>query len=459
MKKALLFLAALLCLNSFTATAQWYEYGSDLDMYVINFETYNDTLLAYGFGEPYVYFYNFGVWEPWGEPVPNSNGIHDMAVIDGQLYITPYVNSNPSFLYYRDGDSWSALGGEFRRSGLPGVFTPNLYSLASFNDTIYVCGEFNLVEGNEANYVARWNGNNWEAVGGGIGDAMPPYQVVSPHGMIVAEDRLVLTGNFMYADGNLANGVAAWDGNEWITYGQGFNQSCYGAAVFNDELYVCGEFTEALENGATMSGLAKWNEATGWQNPGMEIYNNGANLYVHTLYAYGNWLYVAGGFDMVMDADDNAYDCGAIARFNGTTVDALYGGVSDYAEAEGIYPLPPGILIGGNFSIAGGEPMQRIAWLYDVETTLVDVPNAVAPNPSNKPHLGLQYATNKTIQITGLLNNLPSNYSLYNLQGQLLEKGILNNATFNLSAYPKGYYFLKVQQGTDRKGTFKVVVR
>lgn len=169
-----------------------------------------------------------------------TNNVHDPLGPD-----TSFATDAPAFA----GESWS--------SGfiLPGVDKGVVYAVApDDNDDTYVGGRFTQVGSIAANYIARWDGRNWQALGLGVGDA--PFTTVyallnDGHG------NLYVGGSFETAGEIDAHNIARWDGNTWHTLGAGVNGTVRSLAL--DEagnLYVGGSFTMAGASDA--ANVAKW---------------------------------------------------------------------------------------------------------------------------------------------------------------------------------------------------------
>ena len=100
-----------------------------------------------------------------------------------------------------------------------------------------------------ANYVARWDGMAWTAVGGGTN-----YQVDA---LTVYDDgggpALHVGGQFTMAGDVDANKVAKWDGSSWAALGSGMNLLVRDLTVHDDGngpvLYAGGDFTHRGRSG------------------------------------------------------------------------------------------------------------------------------------------------------------------------------------------------------------------
>jgi hypothetical protein len=126
-----------------------------------------------------------------------------------------------------DGVAWSPLG-----EGLaspPGV--PRVLALVDYDDgsgrgsSLYAGGLFSHSGTTEVKYIARWNGESWEPVGGGVTGLVSSTAGVSA---LAAHDpgdgpRLYVGGGITHVgEPPLAvDGIASWDGTSWSTLDPG----------------------------------------------------------------------------------------------------------------------------------------------------------------------------------------------------------------------------------------------
>lgn len=76
-------------------------------------------------------------------------------------------------------------------------------------------------------------------LGGGLsGSLNSNFPVIYPHQMTVFGDNLIVCGNFLKAGSQMVNGIARWNGQNWQALGEGFNDVVYGVGVFNGTLYA-----------------------------------------------------------------------------------------------------------------------------------------------------------------------------------------------------------------------------
>ncbi len=226
-----------------------------------------------------------------------------------------------------DGSGWSAL------SGSSGFGTNHSVSaLAVYDDgtgsALYVGGGFTEAGGQPANFIAKWDGAEWSALGVLLDD--DPFGYV--HALAVYDDgsgpALFAGGSFTTADGITVDNIAKWDGTQWSalegTLGFGTNGSVGTLAVYDDgngeALYAGGKFETA--GGVTVNRIARWDGE--------------------------RWSSLSGPSGVGLDGDSHTYDRAVYTLdvFNDGTGNALFAG--------------------GSFATAGGIPSSRIAkWTRD----------------------------------------------------------------------------------------------
>ena len=182
-----------------------------------------------------------------------------------------------------NGTNWASLG-----SGCEGPVT--LLAPDTLGN-IYAAGEFTYAGNVLANNIARWDGTNWSALGLGI--SFPTYVDTFTSAIeAIAADRfgnVYAGGTFTNAGNTYVNRIAKWDGNNWTALGSGIQGTVAALAADSaGNLYAGGTFRVA--GGVAATNIAKW-DGTNWSALG-----SGVNGGVSALSYDGNGhLYVAGG--------------------------------------------------------------------------------------------------------------------------------------------------------------------
>jgi trimeric autotransporter adhesin len=163
-----------------------------------------------------------------------------------------------------NGTSWQALGSGF--TGGPFNFGA---AMASFDDgtgsKLFVGGDFAQAGGVTVNHVARWDGNNWQALGSGLAGTAFPY---GGNGMATFDDgtgtKLYVTGLFETAGIAASESIARWTGSNWESLEGGVQDASFTSAgvmhVFDDgqgpQLFVGGFFQ--IAGGMHANNLGVW---------------------------------------------------------------------------------------------------------------------------------------------------------------------------------------------------------
>jgi hypothetical protein len=165
--------------------------------------------------------------------------------------------------------SWSALGSWFDQS--------SVHALTVFDDgtgpALYAGGYFTNA-GGAANYIVKWNGTSWSALGAGMDRTVTTLTVFDDGG----GPALYAGGEFANAGGVAANRVAKWNGTSWSALGNGLGSWVETLTVFNDgagsALYAGGGFKVSP---AGDSFLAKWGGCTSTCPAGTQPYGTGTD--------------------------------------------------------------------------------------------------------------------------------------------------------------------------------------
>ncbi len=251
-----------------------------------------------------------------------------------------------------NGTSWSSLG--------LGISSSYVSSIAIYGTNLYVGGSFSVAGNVVAYNVAKWNGSVWIPMGGGptnTGGISGEVFAIAVNGTDV-----YFGGSFIQAGGISTNGIAKWDGNNWSALGNGVNGYVKTIIANGAYIYAGGTFTTA--GGSPASRIARWsipNEIQplgGWDALVDGIYD-GVNAEVRAMVLNSNdgYIYVGGFFTEAAGKSANY-----IAKWDGTSWSAV-----NYSDALNwyVYSLAVNnagdLFVGGDFSQAGGVAANRIA--------------------------------------------------------------------------------------------------
>ena len=309
--------------------------------------------------------WNGSAWSVLGSaPNDGVTGLVWALALDGtNLYVGGGFNTaggNPAVSIAKwNGTTWSALG-----TGVTGIGstvqalvvydTGNLYVGGSFKSNPSITGIF------QANFLARYNGTQWSAVTAGADNGL--------NDMVAAlskdtKGNIYAGGQFATAGGISTNYITKWDGTTWSALGTGANvgvsSSVSALAVDGANLYVGGWFATA--GGVTVNKIAKW-DGTTWSALGTAPNVGVGGGGVSALAVYGTNLYVGGSF-----ATAGGVTVNKIAKWDGTTWSALGTGANvgvsspDWAVANALAVAGTNLYVGGHFATAGGVTVNNIA--------------------------------------------------------------------------------------------------
>jgi hypothetical protein len=167
-----------------------------------------------------------------------------------------------------NGSTWSAIGSNGAGNGF---LNSTGYSItAGSNSSLYVSGDFTDVAGIVGNnYIAKWNGSNWEALGEHVidGDQVFLYATSLLVDSTSGTDVLYAAGYMSWDDHDYLT-VARWDGTSWSAlegdspldgYVNGLAFAPTGALVAVGQI--------GLRNESSSTDIAFW-DGKGWRSLG-----------------------------------------------------------------------------------------------------------------------------------------------------------------------------------------------
>ena len=289
-----------------------------------------------------------GITPAWRATPAIRGRVYAIAVIGDFVYIgtevsSVYINGSAApqadYIAKWDGTSWSGVGG----NGAGGSsLNGNVRTLAVNGNDLYVGGNFTNVKNglttlNDADYIAKWDGTNWSALGNnGSGEGTLNSTVYT----------IAVNGNTVYAGGNFtdvkngsttltaADYIAKWDGANWSAIGNNggnpvngsLNNAVYEIAAQGDVVYAGGGFTDVNNVGTVLTAgdyIAKW-DGMDWSALGDNSNNNGSlNSAVHAIQIVGTDVYAGGLFVDVNNHGNVLTAADRIAKWDGVNWSAL----------------------------------------------------------------------------------------------------------------------------------------
>jgi hypothetical protein len=294
-----------------------------------------------------------------------------------------------------------------------------VYSIAVIDSDVYVGGRFNTTAGMRTSGIAKWDGATWSSLGGGLDNCRGIFCFPTVYTLAVRGKDLYAGGNFASISGVAANRVARWDGEKWSALGGGveicdrFNDcvTVLSLAATESELFTGGRIiTDAYANGDTsLESFTRW-DGHNWTVQG-QVTGLSASVALYSVEAKHGRTYVGGVFKSAGSVAANN-----IASFDGTEWSAMGGGVQGCVSSYPGYPCSPHVFtigargedlyVGGGFNSAGGTPAKNIAkWDGSKWTPLGEGANGsvlkIAVN-GNMIYAGGQFSSIGGIQANGI---------------------------------------------------------
>lgn len=242
---------------------------------------------------------------------PVSGGVYAIEIVDDYVYIGggTFNSDSTELLYIRrfniDTKKWEAVGG-----GLNG----RIRSLCTDgNGNLYVGGEFTEAGDVQANYIAKWDGENWSALGNGTDD-----YVLS---MAYANGNLYAGGSFKFVENDIrSQGIAKWNGTSWEAMSSGVyaswgnTYSVHGVAVDSDgKAYIGGFFDKKYSDDQPLNHVGVFADGE-WQQMGEGLAKSSSQG-IMGMHADGKDVYFVGYFGIPSEGLNDRFN---IAIWNDT---------------------------------------------------------------------------------------------------------------------------------------------
>ena len=177
----------------------------------------------------------------------------DVIGYQGEIYATGAISLAPNGengIIRFDGSTWTAPGGGIRGGVAGGL------CMAVFNEELYVGGSIYRNAGNVGHMIMRWNGAEWNSVGGHLRDQNnDTIGAARCYALLPYRDKLLVAGGFWYAGGIPASRFAIWDGIRWCGTGDEWEGYGESLTLFDDTLFMA---SGNEVNGMPVNRVAKW---------------------------------------------------------------------------------------------------------------------------------------------------------------------------------------------------------
>jgi len=234
----------------------WDTTGLSADGAILSLYIYNDELYAGGqftsiggVSANGIAKYNGSTWSDIGNISFGYNyGIAAITNYNGEIYIGGSFGSAPGVpvnILRWNGVQWDSVGG--------GIQGGEVWDFDIYGNELYIGGAFRVDNGGPGNYIAKWNGNAYSDVGGGVMGAGNGNGYILD--LMIYDNYLYAVGAFVWAGGIPAGYIAKWDGTNWCGMGSDVQPGSLG--TYNGDLYVGGGGWWIFGND-TIWAVAKW---------------------------------------------------------------------------------------------------------------------------------------------------------------------------------------------------------
>ena len=314
-----------------------------------------------------------GQWDDLGPPGVGGSYTSIRAIVvgaDGSIYMGgDFTNfngiANADYIVKYDPltGTYSALGTGMNQAVHSLVLAPD--------GTLYAGGQFTTAGGVTVNYMAKWNGSAWSALGASVGLNGNVLDLA-----VGRDGKVYIGGNFTDVNGGgggTYNRIISYDPatNGWSALSTGMSATVNALTIGPiGILYAGGNFVTA--GGVTVNYVAEW-DGTSWS-----VLSTGMSSFVYGLaWSTEGILYAAGNFITAGGATVNY-----VAQWNGTAWTAMGSGVSG-GIGWSLCVGPDGIVyVGGTFTAAGGISRAGRAARWNGSTWAhldIDLPSAPTP--------------------------------------------------------------------------------
>lgn len=430
MSNRFLFICLFLCFSTIVYSQNWQAVGSGFNYPVAklsvepsenNFYAFGDFTIAGGVPAHYAAYYNDNL-QNW-DSIPFLH----------QYYTGQRILKYGSKLIFGSGPllSWdgNTVDTFARMNG-------SIIGLALYNGSLVTYGGFDTIEGVPAQWIAKWDGNNWSAF-----DTLQWTGV----GMV---DAIEYKGELYIAGGMFRTGIrklAKWNGVEWSQVGNGIQggfSSVGSFAIYDNDLYIGGAFK--ANQGNPGNAIARW-DGTQWKNVGLGM--TSLNALIHDLEVYNGCLYACGQFNTVGNLPIKG-----IAKWDGTEWCGLGQETSPSYVINCMAVYNNELYIGGVFQTIDGDTVNYVAkWTGG---NFVDVCGAASGIEESGSRFAFTLSPNPTNDLltieTGTSKDLSAN--IYSVDGRLLKSNIAlpQKTQLDVSSLPPGVYFLVVTDNEQR---------
>jgi len=235
-----------------------------------------------------------------------------------------------------------------------GPISGGVYAIEVIDNYVYIGGGIFNSDSTELKYIRRFNltSNKWENVPGGLNGTVKALAKDS-------SGNLYAGGEFTQAGDVAVNYIAKWDGTNWTALGNGTDDYVLAIECSGNNVYAAGSFKNVGDN-IRSQGIANWN-GTDWlaMDKGVEFsYKSGYSVQDIAVDSKGQ-VYIGGFFDITYSDLDSLNHVGVFVDGkwkqlgSGLAQSSSQGIMGMFADGMNIY-------FTGYFSKGTGDPNDKI---------------------------------------------------------------------------------------------------
>ncbi len=326
--------------------------------------------------------FNGNGWSPLGTDSPRGiEGRLSALLVDGDRLIAAGDFSRSGGLPTNDIAVWNGSAWFPFASGasVGGASPTSIEALAKYAGRVCAGGRFETAGGLPARNIACWDGSAWSALGNGADNGTSGTVLA----LLEHAGELYVAGSFASAGGVAAANIARWNGSRWAPLagagGDGVNGAVQAIAVHQGSLHVAGNFNQA--GGGAALRIARWQDGA-WTALGSglgtaRLDGEFPQQWVTSLASYAGRLYAGGSFI----GGSGAFPLQYLAKWDGSAWSFLESGLTQSlnGSVRTLAVLDDGLYVGGQFTLAGGQPAPGLARWNDVSWRELQNPGFAFP--------------------------------------------------------------------------------
>jgi len=241
-------------------------------------------------------------------------------------------------------------------------FNGQIRSVAVSGDYIYAEGGFSRVGGKFARGLARWDGEHWQPMTGGICPSQEELPEASYYCILydvaASGERVYMSSRYKLKGSEEEKvGLIVWDGREWSEAFEWLNTGLTGTSnmiAVGDDVYLAGyfEFEEVEGVRERINGIIKWDGQT-WEVVGNMPFS--LNTRIKWLAVAHGYLYATGSFFSSINETEIPTN---LARWDGQIWETV--GTMQISNVTNLQALDGDIYLSGLVRDAQGDAMNEV---------------------------------------------------------------------------------------------------